>query len=214
MAVLCPRCWHPAAEDERRCPQCGDDLFDQLVVLLDEPQGVTGRAGADPSLAGWRDGGPRRGGRGLEVARTRPGIGDSAVRFGPLDVGDERIAAQTLVISRVIGLAPAVSEAALNRWWHARSPRAVVDAGYGQLQLGPPVHRPDDGSLCHMSADLHRRFRWRSVHLELDLTPWSSSRTELNLRPRRRLHNLARYFCAGQATLDRIAAELIQLARG
>jgi hypothetical protein len=127
-------------------------------------------------------------------------------------VGDERIAAQTFVISRVIELAPAVSEAALDSWWQAQPSGALVDAGYGRLQLGPPIHQPGDGSLCHMSGNLRRRHRWRSVHLQLELTPWSSSRSELSLRPRRRLHNITRYFWAGQATLDRIAADLIELA--
>ena len=46
------------------------------------------------------------------------------------------------------------------------------------------------------------------------MIPWSSSRTELHLRPLRRLHSTDRYFDAGQAVLDRIAAELTEFARG
>jgi hypothetical protein len=128
--------------------------------------------------------------------------------------GDERIAAQTLVISRVIGLAPSVSEAALDGWWKARSPRVVVHAGHDHLELRPPIHRRDGGGICHISGDLRRRSRWSSMHLELELTPWSSSRTELHLRPCQRLHGTARYFGAGQAILDRIVAELTEFATG
>ena len=124
------------------------------------------------------------------------------------------MAAQTLVISRLIGLAPAVTEAALDGWWHERSPRVVVQAGPDRVELGPPDHHRAGGVTCRLSCDLHRRARWRCLHLELEVTPWSSSRTELHLRPLRRLRSTNRYFDAGQEVLDRIAAELTEFARG
>jgi hypothetical protein len=208
VAILCPRCRYLAAEDVPRCPYCGDDLLDQVVVLVDEAPAAFGSA-ADLGMAAWL--GPPSPGRRSPDARQRRFTGTAApALFGPLAIGDERIAAQTLVISRIIELAPAVSEATLDSWWQAQ-PSGGLDAGHGRLQLGPPVHQPGDGSLCHMSGDLRRR-RWSSLHLQLELTPWSSSRSELSLRPRRRLRNVARYFCAGQATLDRIATDLMKLA--
>jgi hypothetical protein len=120
---------------------------------------------------------------------------------------DARTASPTLVLSRVIGLAPAATEAALDRWWKAHSTRAVVDVGHDHLKLGPPV-ACSAGGLCRMPADLHPWSGWPREHLEIELNPWSLSQTELTLRPRRRLHNLARYFYAGPAILDQMANEL------
>jgi hypothetical protein len=195
---------HPTGEDEPRCPICGEDLFNQPVVLID-----TAAVGESSHGVPWRE-----------------AIGDAARRiFSPPSTPPVvlarvfpggRGASQTLVMTRVIGLAPEVTEAALDGWWEAHAARAVVDLGHDHLKLGPPAGRPI-GGLRRMPADLHRWSGWPE-HLELELNPWSLSQTELSLRPRRRLHNLARYFRTGQAILDRMAAELcaysLQLGEG
>jgi hypothetical protein len=117
----------------------------------------------------------------------------------------------TLVLSRVIRMSPEATEAALDGWWQAHAARAVVDLGHNHVKLGAPTGRLD-GALRRMPADVHPWLPWPREHLELELSPWSRSQTELVLRPRRRVHNLTRYFSIGQAILDRMASELVGYA--
>jgi hypothetical protein len=110
-------------------------------------------------------------------------------------------------------VAPAAAEAALDRWWSAHADRPVIELDHDYLKLGAPLHQPP-GRLCRMPAALQHPAHGHRERLELELTPWSASQTELTLRPRRRLHNAVRYFGAAPGLLDRMAELLTGIATG
>ena len=118
----------------------------------------------------------------------------------------------TLVITRIIGVAPELAETTVGAWWRALGPRAVIKVTNRYVMLGAPVHDGYPTVICHLPATIRRSWRSRAVHLELGLAAWSSSDTEIDLRPRRRVGPLSRYFRVGHAIVDRVADDLHDLA--
>jgi hypothetical protein len=118
-----------------------------------------------------------------------------------------------LVISRVIDVAPPDAVAAFERWAAADGALAV-QVGIDELEVATPARKADAvGCLCSARCRL-RRGRWPAQRLELEVVPWSGTRTELDLRPvgfdRRTYH----YISVGHGLLDAVAARVMAWAAG
>jgi hypothetical protein len=114
----------------------------------------------------------------------------------------------TLVLSRVLPLPTDTSVAALSRWQSeldGPTPAPVADR---RLRLGP-LGTTSSETGCRTRARLRRR-TWRaSVPLELELLPWSKTRTELELRPSGRCRRVDHYFALANRVIDEVAAQIV-----
>lgn len=107
----------------------------------------------------------------------------------------------TLVMTRIVPLVPSVAVDALMAWWRRRQ---SPDVPYGRkhFELSVPAVRDDCYDECLMGVRLHHSCR-RPTLLEVELSPWSTRLTELDLRPLRwTVSPSESYFAAGHALLD------------
>jgi hypothetical protein len=86
----------------------------------------------------------------------------------------------TCYMSKVIPLPPLVAQAALGECLATRS-TIVVRGRRTQLRVQTPLHRGSDWLLARSTGVLVRGPH--RLRVELELTRWSSQRTELGLRP-------------------------------
>ena len=118
----------------------------------------------------------------------------------------------TLVMTRILPLPPATAVDSLMAWWRRRAGSAVAFGSVRFDVLAPDVVE-DCCDVCRMGVRLHRPFQWRDTPLELELSPWSSTLTEVDLRPLRwRTSPSERYFAAGHALLHKLERDLIAQA--
>jgi hypothetical protein len=127
--------------------------------------------------------------------------------------------------SHVVPLPTRIAPVVFERWWSqtrhrsAGAPHEVVEVELGRLALEPATWRRSHGSrtdpqrtVCGMvSIRGHRAWP-----VELELTPWSSTASELGLRfaGRRRYPKgqaLARYHQVAEAVLESIGTRLLDL---
>lgn len=93
-----------------------------------------------------------------------------------------------------------------------------IELGWGELRLGVPSAdaRAVPWSLRHVTGMLRSRRGSYRIRVELDLLPWSDSRTELGLRPVRRwppvLLSPDPYYWHGANALERLVEEMHDLA--
>lgn len=108
----------------------------------------------------------------------------------------------TLVMTRIVPLAPSVAVDALLSWWQGRDGAPIVFRR-SHFALAVPALRPESFEECQMPVRLHRPCRLRDTQLEVELSPWSATLTELDLRPLRwKLAPSESYYAAGHALLD------------
>ncbi|GAC1598232.1 MAG: hypothetical protein NVS3B21_23580 [Acidimicrobiales bacterium] len=214
MAVRCPQCLGVSGDDDASCAWCGQNLYDQVVVFVDEPIVPTPRAGTRPRWVGAESSADDDDARDLRTARSLVSASSTA-RLGHADRDPVPTMSATLVVSRVIGLSGPASEAALDCWWQGHQPHPGVEAGRVQLTLRELIHQPDDGCLCHATARWSHRLAWRSEPMEIELLPWSARSSELTLRPvRYRANRSDNYFRTAYALLEVIAGELDRTVSG
>jgi hypothetical protein len=108
----------------------------------------------------------------------------------------------TLVMTRVVPLVPSVAVDALTSWFRARQGDPIV-FGRSHFELAEPRVNPASYNECRMNVAHHRTLALRPTLLEIELSPWSSALTELDLRPKRwKVSPSESYFAAGHALLD------------
>jgi hypothetical protein len=120
----------------------------------------------------------------------------------------------TMVMTRIVPLVPSVAVDALLSWWQSRNGLPVV-YGRSHFSLTVPALRPESCDQCQMRVRLHRPCRWRDTPLEVELSPWSHSLTEIDLRPLRwKVAPSESYYAAGHALLDMLERAMVrQVAR-
>ena len=162
-----------------------DVAFDDLPLYLGEPKVAPSRASPASSSA-WA------------VVPNMGGAGRGS----------------TMVMTRIVPLVPSVAVDALLSWWQGRDGSPVV-YGRSHFDLAFPALRPEACDQCQMRIKLHRPCRWRDTPLELELSPWSSSLTEVDLRPLRwKVAPSESYYAAGHAFLDMLERAMVrQVAR-
>ncbi|GAC1308218.1 MAG: hypothetical protein NVSMB16_04490 [Acidimicrobiales bacterium] len=212
MAVRCPQCLGVSGDDDATCAWCGQNLYDQVVVFVEEPIVPAPQSSSRPRWVpadAWADD-DARGSITAQSLVNAPGLGRLG-RPGPTDRDPMPTVSATLVVSRVIGLSGPASEAALDCWWKGHQPYPGVEAGRVQLTLRELIHHPTDGCLCHATARWSHRLAWRSEQMEIELLPWSARSSELTLRPiRYRANRSDGYFRTAYALVEMIAAELVK----
>jgi len=122
--------------------------------------------------------------------------------MGPVtdDRGDDRRSYNSggVAITRIVRLTPQWAELALggaDATLHC-SALEVADDGYGACR--------------RLRGTLRSRRGWFRLPVELQLSSWSASATELTLRPRRRGHRPGRgrwYLAAGTALMDMVSGD-------
>jgi hypothetical protein len=118
----------------------------------------------------------------------------------------------TLVMTRVVPLAPSVAVDALTAWFRDRHGGPII-YGRSHFDLGEPAVNPNSCDECRMNVAHHRSLTWRPTLLEIEMSPWSSSLTELDLRPKRwKVSPSESYFAAGHALLDLLERALARQA--
>ena len=118
----------------------------------------------------------------------------------------------TLVMTRVVPLAPSVAVDALTGWFRDRH-GCPITYGHSHFELAEPSVNPNSCDECRMHVAHHRILAWRPTLLEIELTPWSRSLTELDLRPKRwKVSPNESYFAAGHALLDLLERALARQA--
>src|SRR5215218_1603495 len=119
-----------------------------------------------------------------------------------------------LVMTRIVPLPPSIAVDALLVWWRNRD-GAPVPYRHSRFDLAVPALRPDAFDLCQMRVQLHRPGHVRGMALEVELSPWSQSLTELDLRPMKWRTSLSEaYYAAGHAFLDVLERSMLgQAAR-
>src|SRR5436190_17735957 len=115
----------------------------------------------------------------------------------------------SLVMTRIVPLVPSVAVDALMAWWRGRD-GGPVPYRRSHFELATPTV-PDDGcDHCRMGVRFHRYLQWRDTPLEVELTPWSSAFTELDLRPLRwTVSPSESYFAAGHTFLDMLERAMV-----
>ncbi len=159
-----------------------DVAVDDLPLYLVEPKVRPSRSGPASSMA-W--------------AAMMPSVG-GAVR------------GSTMVMTRIVPLVPSAAVDALLSWWQRHDGTAVV---YGRcyFEMTLPSLQPESCDQCQMHVRLHRQYHWRGTPLEVELSPWSSSQTEVDLRPLRwRVAPSDSYYAAGHAFLDVLERALVR----
>jgi hypothetical protein len=159
-----------------------DVAFDDLPLYLDEPKVRPSRSSPASSVA-WAAMAPSVGGAGR---------------------------GSTMVMTRIVPLVPSVAVDALLSWWQRRNGSPVV---YGRcyFDLTSPSVRPQSCDECQMRVRLHRPCHWRDTPLEVELSPWSSSLTEVDLRPLRwKIAPSESYYAAGHALLDMLERAMVR----
>lgn len=213
MAVRCPQCLGVSGDDDATCAACGQNLYDQVVVFVDEPIVPSPRSSARPRWV-TADAWAKDDARGSSTVRSF-GNAPATLRPSQPDRDPVPTVSTTLVVSRVIELSGPASEAAMDCWWRGHQPHAGVEAGRVQLTLRQLIHHPDDGCLCHATARWSHRLAWRSEPMEIELLPWSARSSELTLRPvRYRANRSDGYFRTAYALVEMIAAELVRAGSG
>jgi hypothetical protein len=107
-----------------------------------------------------------------------------------------------LVMTRIVPLPPSIAVDALLAWWRRRD-NPMVPYRRSRFELATPAVRPDAFDQCQMPVRLHRPGHVRYMALEVELSPWSRSLTELDLRPLKWRTSLSEaYYTAGHAFLD------------
>ena len=176
------------------------------LTEVDEPASPLRHRCSAPARRGWKSD------RTASSTPAPPPHNPFAMTYGIWGTTAEPM----LVISRVIDIAPDRIEALLQAWWHAQRPEVAVaevtvDVHDDRVTLGAPVHDGVTACLCHLSADLKPSWRLRALHLQLDVLPWSSWQSELDLRPRRATRPTPRYFRMGHGLLDVIVRGVRQI---
>jgi len=107
-----------------------------------------------------------------------------------------------LVMTRIVPLVPSVAVDALMGWFRARN-GSPITFRHSYFGLSEPAVRHGSLEECRMNVQHHRSLAWRPTVLEIEISPWSSSLTELDLRPLRwKVSPSEAYFAAGHALLD------------
>lgn len=136
----------------------------------------------------------------VEPARSAPGPSAAWGVVTPSIGGAGR--ASTLVMTRIVPLPPSIAVDSLLSWWRGRDGTRVL-YGRARFELTTPALRPETCDQCQMRVHLHRPGHLRDTPLEVELSPWSHSLTELDLRPLRWKMTLSdAYYAAGHAFLD------------
>jgi hypothetical protein len=114
-----------------------------------------------------------------------------------------------LVMTRIVPLPPSIAVDALLAWWRRRD-SAMVQYRRSRFELATPAVRPDAFDQCQMPVRLHRPGHVRYMALEVELSPWSQSHTELDLRPLKWRTSLSEaYYAAGHAFLDVLERSMV-----
>jgi hypothetical protein len=114
-----------------------------------------------------------------------------------------------LVMTRIVPLPPSIAVDALLAWWRARDGAHVLFRRT-RFAMATPATRPDAFDQCQMRVHLHRPGHVRDMPLEVELSPWSQSLTELDLRPLKWKTSLSEgYYAAGHAFLDVLERSMI-----
>jgi hypothetical protein len=114
-----------------------------------------------------------------------------------------------LVMTRIVPLPPSIAVDALLAWWRNRDGAQVLYR-HSRFALATPALRPDAFDQCLMRVQLHRPGHVRDMALEVELTPWSHSLTELDLRPLKWRTTLSEaYYAAGHAFLDVLERSMV-----
>jgi len=106
-----------------------------------------------------------------------------------------------LVMTRIVPLPPSIAVDSLLAWWRARD-GAPVALRHNRFELATPALRPETFDQSQMRVLLHRPGHVRMA-LEVELSPWSQTLTEMDLRPLKWRTSLSEgYYSAGHAFLD------------
>jgi hypothetical protein len=117
-----------------------------------------------------------------------------------------------LVMTRIVPLPPSIAVDALLAWWRARDGAQVL-FHRTRFALATPAVRPEAFDQCQMRVQLHRPGHVRDMALEVELSPWSQSLTELDLRPMKWKTSLSEgYYAAGHAFLDVLERSMVRHA--
>jgi hypothetical protein len=114
-----------------------------------------------------------------------------------------------LVMTRIVPLPPSIAVDALLAWWRARD-GALVQFRHHRFELALPALRPETFDQCQMRVQLHRPGHVRGMALEVELSPWSQTLTEMDLRPMKWRATLSdSYYAAGHAFLGVLERSMV-----
>jgi hypothetical protein len=117
-----------------------------------------------------------------------------------------------LVMTRIVPLPPSIAVDALLAWCRVRDGAPVLYRR-SRFALGAPALRPETFDQCQMGVYLHRPGHVREMALEVELSPWSQSLTEMDLRPLKWRTTLSEgYYAAGHAFLGLIERSMMGYA--
>jgi hypothetical protein len=145
----------------------------------------------------------------LAEPEARPARPLSLPGWMPAGPGPGHATRHSLVMTRIVPLVPSVAVDALLAWFRARD-GCPVPYGRSHFELHPPLVHPESGQQCRMAVRLHRQIQFRGTPLELELGPWSSRLTEMDLRPLRwTVSPSESYFAAGHSFLDLLIRAMV-----
>src|SRR6478609_1759621 len=158
-----------------------DSAVEELPLYLGEPKVKPSRANPASSMA-W--------------AVAAPSVG--AAGRGSM-----------LVMTRIVPLPPSIAVDALMAWCRIRDGAPVLYRR-SRFALAAPALRSETFDQCQMGVLLHRPGHVREMALEVELSPWSQSLTEMDLRPMKWRTTLSEgYYAAGHAFLDVIERSML-----
>jgi hypothetical protein len=158
-----------------------DSAVEELPLYLGEPKVKPSRANPASSMA-WAVAAPSVGGAGR---------------------------GSMLVMTRIVPLPPSIAVDALLAWWRARD-GAVIQFRRSRFEPALPALRPETFDQCQMRVQLHRPGRVRGMALEVELSPWSHTLTEMDLRPMKWRATLSdSYYAAGHAFLGVLERSMV-----
>jgi hypothetical protein len=116
-----------------------------------------------------------------------------------------------VTVSKRLELPPSSAVVAVQRWWREHEQAPWLAAGRDRLELDHPDASAILGYLYRLFGRLHLHHTWPTVHVELDLSAWSFSESELELRPQRiprGSYREARFFAAAHAVVEELARQV------
>jgi hypothetical protein len=114
-------------------------------------------------------------------------------------------------ISRRVDLSPPDALWAVRCWWRDHQSSPWLEAGRDRLELADPDTTPMPGCLCRLFGRLHLHLVWPNMRVELDLSAWSTTESQIELRPARIPRSAfreRRFFDAAHAMLEALVAEV------
>jgi hypothetical protein len=119
-----------------------------------------------------------------------------------------------LTVSRRVELPPPLALSAVSYWWRTHETSPWIQAGRDRLELGRPDAAPMLGYLCRLFGRLHLHLTWPIVRVELDLSAWSITESQMELRPWRLPRGESRerrFFKAAHATIEELVSQVTRV---